>query len=103
MSGSPALEKLRAEKRRLIRNLQTADKMEADLKARQLQNLQTLNKLEAELKALEAMDDTPASQIMRAEKRAQIHKQQTIAKFDADVKPREIQRLQDPAAVAEEA
>merc|ERR1719277_2467427 len=102
MSGSPALEKLRAEKRRLIRNLQTADKMKADLKARQLQNLHTLNKLEAELKALEAMDDTPASQIMRAEKGAQIREQQTADKLEAEVKTREIQRLQDPTAAAEE-
>jgi hypothetical protein len=100
---SPALETLRAEKRRLIRNLQKANKMQADLKARQFRNLQTLNKSEAELKALEAMDDTPASQILRAEKRSQIHEQQTADKLEADVKTWEIERLQDPATAAEEA
>eukprot|EP00959_Pyramimonas_sp_CCMP1952_P307621 6438872-Pyramimonas_sp.AAC.1 len=55
---SPALETLREEKRQLIQNLQTADKLEVEFKARQLQNLQTVHKLEAELKALEVMDDT---------------------------------------------
>ncbi|CAK0827286.1 unnamed protein product [Prorocentrum cordatum] len=103
MKDSPSLEMLRAEKRQLIHNLHTADKLEAELKARHIQNQQTLYKLEAELKALDAMDTTPAAEILRAEKRKQIEKLQTADKSDSEQTARELQRLQDPAAAAEEA
>ncbi|CAK0803199.1 unnamed protein product [Prorocentrum cordatum] len=103
MQDSPSLQMVRAEKRQLIHNLYTADKLEAELKARHRQNQQTLNKLEAELKILDAMDTTPAAEILRAEKRKQIEKQQTADQSDSEQTARELQRLQDPAAAREEA
>jgi hypothetical protein len=103
MKDSPALQTLRAEKRQLIHNLQTAGELEAELKARQLRNLEKLNKLEAELKALDAIDDSPALETLRAEKNTQIQNLQSADRLEAEVKTREIQRLQDPAVAAEEA
>jgi len=97
------LETLRAEKRQLINNLQTADKLEAEFKARHLQHLQTANKLEAELQILEAMGTTPALEILRAEKRTQVEKLQTADTADAEQTTGKLQRLQDPAAAAKKA
>jgi len=103
MKYSPSLETLREEKRQLIHNLQTADKLEAEVKARHLQNLQTAKKSEADLKALEAMNTTLALETLRAEKRLEIRKLQADDKSETELKMREIQRLQDPAATAKEA
>merc|ERR1719162_862861 len=75
---SPALETLRTEKRQFIKNLQTAKKWEADLKA------------------LGAMDNTPALETLVAEKRTLIQELQTADKADAEQTVRELQRLQDP-------
>jgi len=100
MKDSPSLEKVRAEKRNLIHNLFSANRLEAELKTRHLQNLQTATKLEADLKALEAMDTTPALEILRAEKRTQIQKLQTADKSDSWQTVREVKRLEDPAASA---
>jgi len=97
---SPSLETLFAEKHQFIDNLQTADKLEAEFKARHLQNLQTANKWEADLKALEAMDDTPALETLLAEKRTLIQKLQTADKSDTEQTTQELQRLQDPAEAA---
>jgi len=103
MKDSPTLETLRAEKRQLIHNLQTADELEAELEARQLQTLQAVNKLEAELKVLETMDNSSALETLRAEKISQVQTLQSADKLEAEVKMRDIQRLQDPTVAAEEA
>jgi len=100
MKSSPSLETLRKEKRQLIYNLFTADKLEAELKARHLQYLQSANTSEADLKALEAMDTTLAVEALRAEKRLQIRKLQADDKSETELKMREVQRLQDPDATA---
>jgi len=103
MRDTPSLEMVRAEKRQLIHNLNAAHQLEAERKSRHLQNLQALSKLEAELKSLDAMDTTPAVELLRAEKRVQIEKFQTAEKSDSEETTREIQRLQDPAEAAKEA
>merc|ERR1719437_80685 len=101
---SPALETLRAEKRQLINNLQTADKLEAEFKARQLEDVQKANTLEADLKTLEAMDDTdtPTLETLRAEKRALLENLQAADKPDTEQTKQELQRLQDPATAAKD-
>jgi hypothetical protein len=97
---SPALDTLRDEKRQLIDNLQTADKLEAEFKGRQLEHLHAANKLEADLKALDAMDDSPTLEALRDEKRTQLHNLQTADKSDREQTTKELQRLQDPATAA---
>jgi len=74
-----------------------------ELKARHSQNLQKTNKLWADLKGLEVMENTPASSILRAEKRAQIEKLQAIDKADEKQTTQELKRLHDPEAAAREA
>jgi len=103
MEYSPSLEAVRAEKRQLIHNLQTADKLEAEIKARHLQTLQSVSTLEADLKALEPMSTDLALETLRAEKRTLIRKLQTADKSETEFKTRGIQRLQDPAATAKKA
>ncbi|CAK0867036.1 unnamed protein product, partial [Prorocentrum cordatum] len=102
MKDSPSLERLRAEKRQLVRNLQAADTVEAELGARHLERLQKIGKLQADLEALKPLDTTLALETLRAEKRMRIHILKSADKADTEQTQRDVQRLQDPAEAAKE-